>query len=65
MPWDPRDTILTLSGWGGGEAGGAGVRSPHQTKICFLVPKNTFTDIFDFTCDIGDFRAPNFRPQST
>ena len=30
-----------------------------------LVPKNTFTDVFDNTCDISDFRAHNFCPQMT
>ena len=29
-----------------------------------LVPKNTFTDVFYNTCDIGDFRAHIFCPQT-
>ena len=43
--------------WGG--AGGLG-RVPHV-----LVPKNTFTDVLDFTCDISDFRAHFSCPQTT
>ena len=30
-----------------------------------LVPKNTFTDVFDNTCDISYFRANIFCPQMT
>ena len=30
-----------------------------------LVPKNTFTDVFDNTCDISDFRGQIFCPQTT
>ena len=30
-----------------------------------MKPKNTFTDVFDNTCDIGDFRAHIFCPQTT
>ena len=30
-----------------------------------LVPKSTFTDIFDNTFDISDFRAHIFCPQTT
>ena len=30
-----------------------------------LVPKNTFTDVFDISCDTGDFRAHIFCPQMT
>ena len=30
-----------------------------------LVPKNTFTDLFDISCDIGDFRAHSSCPQMT
>ena len=61
-----RDTILALCYIGGG-AGWQGslTPSPPQTNICFLVSKNTFTDVFDITCDIGNFRAHNFRPQTT
>ena len=33
------------SSWGGGGGGGSHI----------LVPKNTFTDVFDISCDIGDF----------
>ena len=38
--------------------GGAGL--PHV-----LVPKNTFSDVFDNTCDSSDFRAHIFCPQTT
>ena len=27
--------------------------------------KNVFTDVFDITCDIGDFRVHIFCPQTT
>ena len=40
--------------------GGAGGQSPHV-----LVPKNTCKGIIDNTCDIGDFRAHIFCPQTT
>ena len=30
-----------------------------------LVPRNTFTDVFDNACDICDFRAHIFCPQTT
>ena len=30
-----------------------------------LVPKNTFKDVFDISCDIGDFRAHSSCPQMT
>ena len=30
-----------------------------------LVPKNPFKDLFDNTCDISDFRAHIFCPQTT
>ena len=30
-----------------------------------LVPKNTFTDVFDNTCDISYFRANIFCPKTT
>ena len=30
-----------------------------------LVPKNTFTDVFDISCDIGDFMAHIFCRQMT
>ena len=43
---------------GGGVRGGGG--DPHV-----LVPKNTFTDVFDNTCDSSDFRAHIFRSQTT
>ena len=41
----------------------------HQKKIVVvppppphvLMPKNTFMDVFDNTCDIGNFRAPALR----
>ena len=45
----------------GGEVGGGGQLPPPHV----LVPKNTFTDVFDNTCDISDFRAHIFRPQTT
>ena len=40
--------------------GGAGGQSPHV-----LMPKNTCKGIIDNTCDIGDFRAHIFCPQTT
>ena len=40
--------------------GGAGGQSPHV-----LVPKNTCKGIIDNTCDIRDFRAHIFCPQTT
>ena len=43
MPWEPRDTILTLcyiSGGAGGQGGrGVGVRSPLKQKFAFWYPK--------------------------
>ena len=30
-----------------------------------LVPKNTFMDVFDISCDMGDIRAHIFCPQMT
>ena len=36
--------------------GGGGQSPPHV-----LVPKNTFMDVFDTTCDSGNFRAPALR----
>ena len=44
----------------GGGVEEKGVRSP-----LVLVARNTFTDIFDNTCDIGDFKANIFCPQMT
>ena len=40
--------------------GGVGGTPPHV-----LVPKNTFNDVFDYTCDISDFSAHIFRSQAT
>ena len=40
-------------------------RSRGGTPPHVLVPKNTFTDVFDNTCDISDFRAHIFRSQAT
>ena len=54
-------------------SGGVGGRAP-QNKTLFwgrqsppprLVPKNTFTDAFENTCDMSDFRAHIFCPQTT
>ena len=36
---------------------------PPQTNI--FVPQNTFTDVFDITCDIGNFRTYIFCPKTT
>ena len=47
---------FTLIGSGAGGAGG-GANT--------LVPKNTFRDVFDISCDTGDFRAHIFCPQMT
>ena len=43
--------------------GGRGVRSPPLpiNRKFGAVPKNTFTEVFDNTCVIGDFRAYIFR----
>ena len=66
MPWDPCDTLSTLCyiGGGAGGDGGQGSVAPPNKNVLFGT-ENTFTDAFDITCDIGDFRAPIFRPQST
>ena len=38
----------------------SGAQLPHV-----LVPQNNFKDVFNNTCDIGDFRAHLFCPQTT
>ena len=53
----------------GGEAGGGGDRgrsvAPPKQKFG-VVLKNTFKDVFDNTCNIGDFRSEHiFCPQTT
>ena len=51
--------------------GGRGSRSPPKQKFgvaeppYILMPKNTFMDVFDITCDTGDFRVHIFCPQTT
>ena len=67
---------ISIFGIDGG-AGGRGVRSPpppapptkiwrgHTKPPDALVLKNIFTDVFDNTCDIGDFRMHIFCPQTT
>ena len=37
---------------------------PFKQKIG-VEPENTFTDVFDNTCDIGDFKAHIFYQQTT
>ena len=50
---------------------GQGFRSPPSTQKWrgkaphVLKPKNTFTEVFNNTCDISDFRAHIFCPQTT
>ena len=60
-------------GGGGGEGwGGSGGRSPSNKNLGWgaepphvLVPTNTFADVLDNTCDISDFRAHIFFPETT
>ena len=51
-PTSPQ-TIISLGGGGGRSL-------PHV-----LVPKNTFTNVFNNTCDISDFIAHIFCPPTT
>ena len=46
-----------------GEQGQVGEESPPPALV--LVPKNPFKDVFDNTCDISDFRAHIYCPQTT
>ena len=59
----PTHYIYVGGGAGGGVAGGA--INLQTKKNTFWVPKNTFMDVFDITCDISDFRAHIFCPQTT
>ena len=52
--------------WGSGQ----GFLAPPNTNVegqslHVLVPKNTFTEVFDNTGDMGDFRAHIFCRQTT
>ena len=42
--------------------GGGGV---DRVSLRFGAEKNTITDVFDNTCDISDFRAHIFCPETT
>ena len=44
---------------------GTGTSMPPLQKKIGVEPKSTFTDVFDNTCDIGDFRAHIFYQQTT
>ena len=51
--------------WPSRGAGGYVVPPNRNAPPYILVPKNTFTVVFDNTCDIGDFTAHIFCSQTT
>ena len=70
--WEKGSYILLQFDSGrGGEVGGQRYPKPPQTKNWEgqspprFEPKNTFTDVFDNTCDISYFKAHIFCPQTT